>query len=119
MKSIVLRSLTVLLILILAGCGARRNLIEEYNDFAIRAAKAGLWREAAFRWEKIVQMNPKDARAHNNLAVAYEALGRYDDAEREYQKALELDPGNKAIQRNYINFKQVHRKRKGKNEGKG
>ncbi|HID56553.1 TPA: tetratricopeptide repeat protein [Candidatus Poribacteria bacterium] len=102
----------------LAGCGARRNLIEEYNDFAIRAAKAGLWREAAFRWEKIVQINPKNAKAHNNLAVAYEALGRYDDAEREYRKALELDPANKAIQRNYIRFKRIRLREEGEENEK-
>ncbi len=119
MRSVVFYVLIASLIVIPAGCGARRNLIEEYNDFAIRAAKAGLWKEAAFRWGKITQMNPNDARAHNNLAVAYEAMGKYDEAEREYRKALELDPGNKAIQRNYIRFKQIQGRRKGKDEEKG
>jgi Flp pilus assembly protein TadD len=105
---------------ILIGCTAERNIIEGYNDFAIQAAKAGLWKEAAFRWERIVRMDPKNAKAHNNLAVAYEALGRYEEAEREYKAALELDPGNKSFQRNYIRFKRLQEMRKGervKDEG--
>lgn len=31
-------------------------------------------------------------KAHFNLAVAYEAVGRIDEAMREYQKAIDLDP---------------------------
>jgi len=119
MRSIVFYVLMLSSILTLTGCGTRKDLIEEYNDFAICAAKVGLWKEAAFRWEKIVQMNPKDAKAHNNLAVAYEAMGKYDEAEREYRKALQLDPRNKAIQRNYIRFKQIQQRRKGRDEGEG
>ena len=109
----------ILIILILPGCLAEKNLIDRYNEFAIRAAKEGLWREAAFRWERIVEIDPRNAKAHNNLAVAYEALGKPDEAERHYKLALEIDPGNKAIQKNYIRFKKLQERRRGSGEKGG
>lgn len=109
----------VLIALSLSGCMAEESLIDRYNEFAIRAAKEGLWREAAFRWEKIVRMDPQNAKAHNNLAVAYEAMGRFEEAERHYKLALELDPENKAIQENYLRFKRLQRRREGAGESNG
>jgi tetratricopeptide (TPR) repeat protein len=41
-------------------------------------AKMNLWREAMFRFRRAVEINPSDAMAHNNLAVAYEANGDFD-----------------------------------------
>src|ERR1043165_5730661 len=45
------------------------------DDFGVQMAKMNLWREAMFRFKRAVQIDPGDARAHNNLAVAYEAVG--------------------------------------------
>ena len=79
------------------------KLIEQYNDFAIRSAKANLWNEAILRWQRIIEIDPKNAKAHNNLGVAYEATERFDEALVEYNKAIELDPGNAAYQSNFFN----------------
>lgn len=73
--------------------------------FGIQAAQNRLWDEAVFRWKKVLKNNPDSAAAHNNLAVAYERLGRWDEAEKEYQTALELAPGHEHIESNYNNFK--------------
>ena len=73
--------------------------------FGIQAAQNRLWDEAVFRWKKVLQSNPDSAAAHNNLAVAYERLGRFEEAEKEYQRALELAPGHEHIESNYNNFK--------------
>ena len=45
--------------------------------------------------------DPSYAAAWNNLGIAYEQLGRFDDARRAYEKAMELDPDNNFIKVNY------------------
>ena len=50
------------------------------------------------------------AALHNNLAVALESLGKFEDAEREYQLAMKLEPANAKIQSNYNLFKKNARK---------
>jgi len=44
-------------------------------------------------WESSVRQSPWNARAHNNLGHAYQLAGRIDDARRQYQIALMLNPG--------------------------
>ena len=41
----------------------------------------------------IVLKDPLDARQHNDLGVAYEQLGDFDLASREYRRAAEIDKG--------------------------
>ncbi len=67
-------------------------------------AQRGLWREAAFRFEQARELEPNRATVWNNLAVAYEALGRFEDARQAYQRALQLDPENRLLRRNYTRF---------------
>ena len=74
---------------------------DQYNQFAIQAAKSQLWNEAIFRWKRILEINPQDAHAHNNLGVAYEASGKIDEAIEAYKRATELDPTNKYYRFNY------------------
>jgi Flp pilus assembly protein TadD len=42
--------------------------------------------------------------AHNNLAVAYEANGDFENARKEYLEALKLDRSNAYIQKNYSRY---------------
>ena len=74
---------------------------EAYNRFAIRAAQAQLWNEAIFRWKQVINVDPEDAKAHNNLGVAYEAVGNIDEAIAAYQRAADLEPDNKYYRLNY------------------
>jgi tetratricopeptide (TPR) repeat protein len=39
-----------------------------------------------------VEINPKNAKAHNNLGCCYQELGDYEQAESEYIKAAKLNP---------------------------
>src|ERR1700736_5301562 len=66
-------------------------------DFGINVAQRGLWREAIYRWEKAVELDPTYAAAHNDLAIAYEHEGQLDKARKAYDRALELDPNNSQI----------------------
>lgn len=68
------------------------------------AAERDLWNEAAFRWKRVLEENPASAAAWNNLAVAYEKQGRWDEAEKAYQAALKIAPDNASIKANYEKF---------------
>ena len=94
----------------LVGCAIMPNSIEKHNEFAIRSARIGLWNEAIMRWKRMAEVNPNDARIHNNLAVAYEAKGDMESAMSEYDKAIKLDPKNRVYLNNYTRFKQNYDK---------
>jgi type IV pilus assembly protein PilF len=77
-------------------------------DFGINVAQRGLWREAIYRWEKAVQLDPSYAAAYNDLAIAYEHEGQLEKARKAYDKALELEPNNTQIRQNYDLFKEIN-----------
>jgi Tfp pilus assembly protein PilF len=102
--------ITAAFLLLLAGCTSYSNTGSATSQLAFGAnvARQGLWREAAFRFEQAILKEPGNARAHNNLAVAYEATGEYAKALAEYKKALELDPKDTHIRRNYARFAEFY-----------
>ncbi len=77
-------------------------------DFGIDVAQRGLWREAIYRWERAVEIDPGYAAAFNDLAIAYEHEGQLQKARKAYDKALELDPNNTQIRQNYELFKEIN-----------
>jgi len=77
-------------------------------EFGINVAQRGLWREAIYRWEKAVELDPSYSAAFNDLAIAYEHEGQLDKARKAYEKALELDPNNSQIRQNYELFKEIN-----------
>ena len=98
----------VILATTLAGCAHHRSADlskpATQDNFGVQMAQMSLWREAMFRFQRAVEINPGDAMAHNNLAVAYEANGDFDKAAKEYKEALRLDRGNTYIQKNYSRY---------------
>ncbi len=103
------RAVTLGLILVLpATAAADRGAAKEQVEFGIKVAQNGLWKEATFRWEKATQIDPTYAEAWNNLAIGYEHQGRFEDAERAYQRALTLAPKNAYIRQNYELFKEIN-----------
>lgn len=111
-------SIAILLCWVLSGCAIISRDVtrtEAYNRFAIRAAEAQLWNEAVFRWKQVIDIDPEDAKAHNNLGVAYEALGNMDEAIAAYERAAALEPNNKYYRLNYRRCR-IHLRRSGENE---
>ncbi len=96
--------LAVLLITSACRSSADTSRSETQRQFGVRMAKMNLWREAMFRFRRAVEIEPEDAMAHNNLAVALEANGDFDAAAKEYREALRLDRSNQYIQKNYSRF---------------
>ena len=85
-----------------------RGDAKQQVDFGIAVAQKGLWREAIYRWERAVQIDPTYAAAHNNLAIGYEHQGELDKARVAYEAALQLDPDNTLIRQNYELFKEIN-----------
>lgn len=85
-----------------------RKQAESQVEFGITVAQKNLWQEAVYRWQRATEIDPSYAAAFNNLAIAYEQLGRFDEAGEAYERALELDPENLSIQQNYDLFKELN-----------
>ena len=104
------RTLVLTLLLVAGACTSysHTDRASTQMEFGTYVAKKGLWREAAFRYEQALVKEPNNARAHNNLAVALEASGDFARALTEYKKALELDPNNNYIRRNYARFAEFY-----------
>ena len=77
-------------------------------EFGIAVAQKGLWREAIYRWERAVDLDPVYAAAWNNLGIGYEHEGRFDEARDAYERALDLEPNNMMIQQNYDLFREIN-----------
>ena len=85
-----------------------RSEAKSQVEFGVNVALRGLWREAIYRWEKAVEIDPTYAAAFNDLAVAYEHEGQLDKARKAYEKALEVEPNNAQIRQNYELFKEIN-----------
>jgi Flp pilus assembly protein TadD len=102
-----------LIALILIGLSApaladKRSDAKAQVAFGITVAQKGLWKEATQRWEIATVTDPTYASAWNNLGIGYEQLGRFDDARKAYEKALELEPNNTYIRGNYDQFREIY-----------
>jgi Tfp pilus assembly protein PilF len=86
------------------------ELIDAKLEFGRRAAQFQLWNEAIFRWEQVLAADPENAKATNNLAVAFESVGHYERALDLYKKALELDEDSETIRKNYKRFMNFYKK---------
>ena len=89
-RAVIVASVLVMPVAASASASARSDA-QEQVEFGIKVAQTGLWREA---W--------------NNLAIAYEHTGKFDDARKAYETALKLDPKNTLIRQNYDLFKEIN-----------
>lgn len=85
-------------------------------EFGIAVAARGLWREAIYRWQRAVEIDPTYAEAYNDLAIAYEHEGELDKARQAYEKALQLAPSNATIKQNYELFREINDRATGSGE---
>ena len=63
--------------------------------------------EALIETKKAVELEPDNAKYHNNLGVTLHEMRRYDEALVELQKAVALEPDNKMYRENYDKTKEI------------
>jgi tetratricopeptide (TPR) repeat protein len=61
-------------------------------DLALDLARKNQYSAAIPEWRKALELNPEDAKSHNNLGLALAKTGKLDEAIPQYQEALSLDP---------------------------
>lgn len=96
-----------------SGCGTTSSDLKTAEGqirIGSNAAREGLWREATFRYQRAVQLEPNNAMALSNLGVAYESNGEFEKAREAYLKALQVDRANPYIQKNYSRFSEFYAK---------
>ena len=101
------------------GCSSRNidlSKAEDQMGFGVRMARSNLWREALFRFERAVEIEPGNPEALNNLAVAYEGVGEFEKARELYARALEADRSNPHIQKNYSRFVEFYSRNRKREE---
>jgi Flp pilus assembly protein TadD len=101
----------VLAVLLTSATLAAADSSHQQVGFGLTVAQKGLWQEARFRFERAVALDPQNAAALNDLAVAAEQMGDFDTARKSYEKALALKPGDLYIQQNFDLFREADDKR--------
>jgi tetratricopeptide (TPR) repeat protein len=96
------------MLLLVAGAAAAREKAprgaQGQIQFGVDMAQRGLWSEALFRFRQAERLGDDRSAVLNNIAVASEALGQFDQAQEYYKKALDQDPRNAGLKRNYSRF---------------
>ncbi|HVN75824.1 MAG TPA: tetratricopeptide repeat protein [Thermoanaerobaculaceae bacterium] len=97
-------------IVLAAGCASSGTSGQAHGEMreGVRAAQRSYWQEALFRFQHANALKPSDPEILNNLAVALEALGRYDEALATYKQALQGSSKPTALRRNYARFAEFY-----------
>jgi len=66
----------------------------EQFDRAWQLTEAKKYAESIPEWEKALELNPDDAKAHVNLGMALVETGRIEEGVEHYRRANQLDPGS-------------------------
>jgi Flp pilus assembly protein TadD len=108
MRRLILSSVVLLMFTPALASAQDRDKSKEQVEFGIKVAQNNLWNEALYRWQKATELDPNYAAAWNNLAIAYEHEGKFEEAKKAYEKALQLEPKNLMIRQNYDLFKEIN-----------
>lgn len=106
-----LEALGAALLVMACGCASSKTPADNASrqlKFGAKVARLGYWQEARFRFEHAVALDPNNARTHNDLAIALEAVGEFGAAFDEYKKALSLAGNDKSIKQNYTKFAEFY-----------
>jgi tetratricopeptide (TPR) repeat protein len=88
-----------------------KDQARDQMKWGYKAAKRGYWLEALDRFERADQLTPDQPRILNNIAVALEASGRFEEALLTYETALNLAPNDRVLRRNFSQFREFYEAR--------
>jgi tetratricopeptide (TPR) repeat protein len=90
-----------------AGDSAK-NQASQQMKWGYKAAKSGYWLEALDRFERANVLTPGQPRIMNNIAVALEATGRFEEARLTYETGLSVAPNDRTLRRNFSRFMEFY-----------
>jgi len=101
--------LQILLVLtvVISGCahhGSRTH--DDLIKYGIDLAQKGYWHEAAVHWRMVLNEDPENVAALNNLAVAAEVSNHMEEAEHLFTIALNYRSEDIHIRRNFVSLKE-------------
>jgi tetratricopeptide (TPR) repeat protein len=82
----------------LKASGDKEVTIAKFCEEASQYLSAGNAKAAADRYRKALQLDPRDAKLHYNLSLAFDRLGDFSSERRELERTVELDPSLAAAQ---------------------
>ena len=116
-------TLVLVAVLAFAGCGSSAGSPVVTPDaqlrFGVDMAERGLWSEAFFRFQQAQRLQGDTPKVLNNLAVASEAMGQFDQALEYYKQALRLAPGDADLKGNYDRFVSFYESFRARGDGEG
>lgn len=106
--ALVVGSLAVMVAVSSPAGDSSRQEAKEQMKFGLNAAKRGYWLEALSRFESANQLVPGRGNVLNNIAIALEAAGRFEEAMVTYETAVEIAPNDSVVRRNFSQFKEFY-----------
>ena len=101
MKSKLLKWILIIFTIFVTGCAHRRVPVNsDLVNYGVKLAEKGFWKEAAVQWRKVLQQEPQNIAALNNIAIAAEAQGFPEKAFRILSHALSFKPDSRYIRWN-------------------
>ena len=86
-----------------------RNEAKAQVEFGIEVAQNGLWKEAMYRWERAVEIDPDLRCRLQQSGGGLRARGAVREGAQGLRHGdLELDPKNASIRQNYEFFKEIN-----------
>ena len=79
--------------------------MSEKIDKAMGLFKEGKYKESIDAFSSVLETEPDNADIYNNMGVAYSCLDNFEQAEKFYIKAIELDP---ELVQAYINLSDLY-----------
>ena len=104
------------LLMMLSACSGGKPVVKGSNEPNLKQAarinvelgsgylRQGRFKLAKTKLEKAIEQDPKNALAYSTMALLNERIGKLDEVERYYTRALQLDPDNADVQNNYGTF---------------
>ncbi len=77
----------------------REQLVRAHLKMGQAFRNKGIFTQALVHFKKLIQLMPKSAEVHMEIAVTYDMKGDVRSAVSEYQKVLSLDPKNKVARK--------------------
>lgn len=71
------------------------NSAEVYSLAGAIARRQGHWEDAVRKYEKAFELDPRNARIVNGLAIVYDLMRRYDEEASVFERAAAADPGTR------------------------